>query len=85
MNEKGKVPAIIIMQMVKTRSLSVSAATLPNPTYEKDKENIRFFIKYMQFYVPCHRRSIRGHATPDFAYKLKYYVNGYEWDAWLPK
>lgn len=41
----GKVPAIIIMQMVNTRSLSVSAATLPNPTYGKDKESIRFFYK----------------------------------------
>lgn len=41
----GKVPAIIIMQMVKTRSLSVSAATLPNPTYEKDKREHSFFFQ----------------------------------------
>lgn len=42
-NEKGKitVPAMIIMQMVKIFSLSVSAATLPNPT-----EVMQVIVKY---------------------------------------
>lgn len=42
-NEKRKsiVPAMIIMQMVKIFSLSVSAATLPNPT-----EVMQVIVKY---------------------------------------